>query len=76
VCELVVREDRLTALLGDRRLELPAWVEPAMRRVASLDEDEVLSVGALAPELGAPSSRAVLIRRLVREGLLTIRSGR
>lgn len=76
VCELAVRTDRLVVLLGDRRLEMPAWVEPAMRRIADLDEDAELTVGDLAPELPDPAGRAVLVRRLIREGLFTIRGGR
>ena len=76
VCELTLRTDRLVVLLGDRRLEMPAWVEPAMRRIADLDEDAELTVGDLAPALPEPAGRAVLVRRLIREGLLTIRGGR
>jgi hypothetical protein len=76
VCELAVRTDRLLVLLGDRRLEMPTWVERAMRRVAGLDEDAELTVGELVPDLPAPADRAVLVRRLIREGLLTIRGGR
>ena len=73
ICELVVRDDIVVALLGDRRVELPGWLEPTMRRIAELGDDERLSVGALAADLPSASSRAVLIGRLVREGLLTIR---
>ncbi len=76
VCELAVRPGHLLVLLGDRRLEMPAWLERAMRRVADLEEDAELAVGDLAPYLPAPAGRAVLIRRLIREGLLTIRGGR
>ena len=71
ICELVVRDGVLLALLGDRRLELPAWLEPAMTRIAGLGPDEPLTVGALSNEIGNPSARAVLVRRLVREGLLS-----
>ena len=67
VCELRQRADRLVVLLGDRRLEMPPWLEPAIRRVASSDR---LRVGDLAPEIADPDSRVVLARRLVREGLL------
>ena len=63
-------------LLGDRRLEMPAWVERAVRPVAELDEDGELMVRELAPALPDRSSRAVLVRRLIREGLLTVRGGR
>lgn len=67
VCVLRRRGDRLVVLLGDRRLEMPAWVEPAMRRIAEADR---LRVGDLADQLPDAPSRAVLARRLVREGLL------
>ncbi len=75
VCETATRSDHLVVLLGDRRLEMPAWVEPAMRRIADLDELSELTVGELAPDLLDPAGRAVLVRRLIREGLLTIRGG-
>jgi hypothetical protein len=67
VCELRRAGDRLVVLLGDRRLEMPGWLEPAMRRIA---ESEILRVGDLAEDVPDPSSRAVLVRRLAREGLL------
>ncbi|MGZ8636362.1 MAG: cupin domain-containing protein [Actinomycetota bacterium] len=67
VCELLPAGDRLTVLLGDRRLEMPAWLEPAMRLVAGRS---TLRVGDLARDVPDPESRAVLARRLVREGLL------
>jgi cupin superfamily protein len=76
VCEIALRSDRLVVLLGDRRLEMPTWVERAMGHVADLDEDGELVVRDLAPSLPDPASRAVLVRRLVREGLLTSRDGR
>jgi bifunctional lysine-specific demethylase and histidyl-hydroxylase NO66 len=69
VCELRARGDRLEVLLGDRRLEMPLWVEPAMRRIAAAERFRVHN---LANALNDPDSRAVLTRRLVREGLLTI----
>ena len=62
-----MRGDRLVVLLGDRRLEMPAWLEPVMRRIA---EAPALVLGDLADVLPDPRSRAVLARRLVREGLL------
>jgi bifunctional lysine-specific demethylase and histidyl-hydroxylase NO66 len=67
ICVLRIRGDRLVALLGDRRLEMPAWLEPAMRRVAATPS---FVVGDLADVLPDPGARAVLARRLVREGLL------
>ena len=76
VCELSARSDRLVVLLGDRRLEMPAWLEPAMRQIARLEEGVPLVVRDLALHLPHPASRAVLVRRLVREGLLTLRDGR
>lgn len=67
VCELRMRGGELVALLGDRRLEMPAWLVPAMRRIA---ESSALRLGDLADVLPNAESRAVLGRRLVREGLL------
>jgi lysine-specific demethylase/histidyl-hydroxylase NO66 len=68
ICELQVLGDVLVVLLGDRRLEMPAWLEPAMRRIAGAD---VFTLGELASVVPSPESRAVLGRRLIREGLLT-----
>jgi bifunctional lysine-specific demethylase and histidyl-hydroxylase NO66 len=66
VCRLRRREDRLEVLLGDRALLMPARLEPAMRAILAGDR---LAVGDLAGHLDPPS-RLVLVRRLVREGLL------
>lgn len=69
VCD--VRTDEagpLRLLLGDRELSVPRWVEPAMRAVAGWEE---FAVRDLAPHLDA-ASRLVLVRRLVREGLLEV----
>ena len=69
ICELRCRDDALLVLLGDRRLRLPAWLEPAMRRVAAGDVFRLGELGDVVPD---PSSRVVLARRLMREGLLTV----
>jgi lysine-specific demethylase/histidyl-hydroxylase NO66 len=66
VCRLRQREDRLEVLLGDRVLHMPARLAPVMRMMLASDR---LTVGDLAGHLDAPS-RLVLVRRLVREGLL------
>jgi bifunctional lysine-specific demethylase and histidyl-hydroxylase NO66 len=67
ICVIRIRGERLVVLLGDRRLEMPAWLEPAMHRVAATPS---FVVGDLADVLPDPAARAVLARRLVREGLL------
>jgi JmjC domain len=66
VCRLQVHGDRLTLLLGDRELAMPAGLEPAVRALLA---GGGVAVGDLAGLLDAPS-RLVLVRRLVREGLL------
>jgi lysine-specific demethylase/histidyl-hydroxylase NO66 len=66
VCHLRESENRLEVLLGDRVLHLPARLAPAMRRILASDR---LVVADLA-DLLDPPGRLVLIRRLVREGLL------
>jgi hypothetical protein len=76
VCEVTRRADRLVVLLGDRRLEMPPWVERAVRHIAQLDGDGDLVVGELAHALPDAPSRAVLVRRLIREGLLMARGER
>ena len=67
ICELRTRDERLVVLLGDRRLEMPPWLEPVMRRIV---EEPTFALGDLADVLSDPRSRAVLARRLIREGLL------
>jgi JmjC domain len=67
VCELRRDGDRLTVLLGDRRLDMPGWLEPAMRVVGSSDR---FAVRDLTPLIVDAGSRLVLVRRLTREGLL------
>ena len=65
-CRLRLRHDRLEVLLGDRTLRMPARLAPAMREIVARDR---LAVADLAGHLD-PTSRLVLVRRLVREGLL------
>ena len=59
--------DRVKVLLGDRVLEMPAWVRPAL-------EDLRVRRGLTPADLTMldAESRLVLCRRLVREGLLEI----
>jgi hypothetical protein len=68
VCELTIRDDVVVVLLGDRRLEMPAWVEQAMRRIAG---SASFTVADLAEDLPGAGNRALLVGRLIREGLLT-----
>ena len=67
VCELERDGDRLMVLLGDRRLDMPGWLESAMRAVRSSDR---FAVRDLTPAIADAGSRLVLVRRLTREGLL------
>jgi hypothetical protein len=68
VCEVTVRGSVAFAFLGDRELRMPAFVAPALRRVAASDR---LSARDLAEWLDEPG-RVALVRRLVRESLLTV----
>jgi len=65
-CVLVDRDDRLEVLLGDRVLDVPARIRPALEAVRAHRE--------LRPrDLPLDErSRLVLARRLVREGLLRV----
>ena len=65
-CVLIGRGDRVEVLLGDRTLDVPAWIRPALEEVRHRTE--------LRPR-DLPldeQSRLVLSRRLVREGLLRV----
>jgi lysine-specific demethylase/histidyl-hydroxylase NO66 len=66
VCRLEQHGDRLRLLLGDRELDLPAFAEPALALILERDR---FSVADLVEHLDE-RSRLVLVRRLVREGLL------
>ncbi len=68
VCEVRRRGEELVILLGDRLVRMPGWLEPAVRRIAA---SEGLRVGDLGDVVPDRASRAVLIRRLIREGLLS-----
>ncbi|MFN2388794.1 MAG: JmjC domain-containing protein [Actinomycetota bacterium] len=67
-CLLYPRDDALTVFLADRELEMPRAGEEAMRRIAGLDR---FRVGDLH-DLLTPESSLVLVRRLIREGLLEV----
>jgi bifunctional lysine-specific demethylase and histidyl-hydroxylase NO66 len=67
ICEIRRRDEAVVALLGDRRLEMPSRLEPAMRIVAG---SSVLTAADLAASIPDREGRLVLVRRLVREGLL------
>lgn len=66
VCRLYADDVTLVLILGDRRLELPPYLEPAVR---TLVESPSVRVGDLDLD---EQSRPVLARRLVREGLLVV----
>ncbi len=68
ICRISAAPDGVSCLLGDRELTLPVELEAVMRRIA---ESAPFVVGNLADQLDE-ASRLVLVRRLVREGLLEI----
>jgi hypothetical protein len=63
-CVRRTRGDRITVLLGDRSLDMPAWLSPALDE---LRPGRVLRVRDLPI---SEESAVVLCRRLLREGLL------
>jgi hypothetical protein len=67
ICVLEMIDGQFSVLLGDRQLQMPRWLEPAMALVA---EGGVCSVSDL-PGLDE-AGRIVLARRLIREGLLEV----
>ena len=58
----------IAVYLGDRELRMPAFVRPAMEL---LGESREIAIGDLEPHLDR-EGRLVLVRRLVREGLLEV----
>ena len=67
-CVLLDRGDRVEVLLGDRAMDVPARIRPALEEIRVRSE---LRPSDLADHLD-PQSRLVLCRRLVREGLLEV----
>ncbi|WP_338089765.1 cupin domain-containing protein [Nocardioides lijunqiniae] len=67
-CVLIPRDERIEVLLGDRAVDVPAWLGPALEDLRARRE---LAPRDLADHLD-PQSRLVLCRRLVREGLLEV----
>jgi len=67
-CVLLDHGERVEVLLGDRSLDVPARVRPALEVVRKSEE---LTPADLAGALDE-QSRLVLCRRLVREGLLEV----
>jgi bifunctional lysine-specific demethylase and histidyl-hydroxylase NO66 len=65
-CRLRCEGERVVLATGDRRLDLPAALEPALRRLL---DGRGHRVGSLGDLLDGPS-RSVLASRLVRDGVL------
>lgn len=67
ICVLEPVDGRLSVMLGDRELRMPSWVEPAMQMISTGGSLEVSDLPGLDQ-----TGRLVLVRRLVREGLLEV----
>ena len=67
IAEVRGRGDELALLIGDCEVVMPAWIEPALRLAVDGDDHAVGALSSIDPE-----SRLVLVRRLVREGVLEI----
>jgi bifunctional lysine-specific demethylase and histidyl-hydroxylase NO66 len=68
ICVVRAAGDEATVLLGDRRVRMPGWLGPAMRAIAEADRFRIGDLGEHVPDA---ASRLVLVRRMIREGLLT-----
>jgi ribosomal protein L16 Arg81 hydroxylase len=68
ICALRSADGELSVLLGDRELRMPGWLDRAMQHIL---ERERLPISELGPYLDR-SSRLVLVRRLIVEGLLEV----
>jgi hypothetical protein len=67
IAEVRPGDEALRVLIGDAELTMPAWVEPAVDLLVDGSARRVGDVDAIDP-----TSRLVLVRRLVREGVLEI----
>ena len=67
MCHLETVGAELSVMVGDRELRMPGWLEPAMTVIAGGERVIVADLSGLDEE-----SRLVLVRRLVREGLLEV----
>jgi len=67
ICVIETRDNELAVLLGDRELRLPQRLKPAISTLATGDKMVVADLPGL-DEAG----RLVLVRRLIREGLLEV----
>jgi len=65
---LAAAGDRLRVLLGDRVLDMPTRLRPVLEEVRVRPELRPADLGGLLDA----TSRLVLCRRLVREGLLVV----
>jgi hypothetical protein len=68
MCFLVTGDSHLTVTLIDRELQMPLSVDPAMQRIAKSDRILVSNLHDLLD----PESALVLVKRLIREGLLEV----
>ena len=67
-CALFHGEESVKALLSDRELEMPILAGPAMEWIASRDRFHVRHLHQFL----TPESALVLVKRLIREGLLQV----
>jgi len=68
VCEVRPGADRLRVLLGDREMRVPDWLAQPLAAILRSDRLRPVDLAEWLDE----ASRLVLIRRLVREGLLEV----
>ena len=71
--DLAEHDDRLLVSCGGHELDMPAFVEPAVRALTGPEATEGIRVEALESFLDR-SSALVLVRRLVEEGFLRVRA--
>jgi hypothetical protein len=67
--EVVPEGEQVALVLADRTLRMPAEVEPVLRRVVGSAEVRGVDLG---DDVLDEAGRGVLLRRLVREGLLEV----
>ncbi|MEH2124094.1 cupin domain-containing protein [Nostoc sp.] len=69
ICTTVRKGDVVMIQFPQNRVEAPAYVEPAFRFIA--ESEAAFEIKSL-PDFASDNSKIVLVRRLLKEGLLTI----
>jgi hypothetical protein len=67
-CRIIQAEDSVSIQFPGNTVKAPGYTEPALRFIANAKEFSVRAI----PDILTEGSKMLLVRRLIREGLLTV----